>query len=303
MSETVTLIIMLTLCAIFYTKISAIADDNGFELTKFIKRPNENLELHCSLNNKHEKFNKNITVSWYFMKLCNLCTLSIHEFEKEEWELIDCNGSCSIILEINNTQPSGFYMCKMFPYHIDNFTVLQIEIVRTFEVEVTGLPNSPPEILYDTPNNVQVVKNSTVVLQCKCHSVKQVPKIQWFKKIIHNENEIDNEPVFFDSIREINFLESSYRPMPSSVKKIDEDIYLSKLIISNLTEDSIYTCVVVNYFGYKYRNFLISIQQITTQNEDEEDEERESIEINFTQSDKSLELFFIPLFLLIKGKK
>jgi hypothetical protein len=65
--------------------------------------------------------------------------LSTQEYENEEWELIDCDdGACSVTLAVNNTYTSGFYMCKMFPYHIDAEHVIQVEIVRTFEIEVTG---------------------------------------------------------------------------------------------------------------------------------------------------------------------
>jgi hypothetical protein len=195
-------------------------------------------------------------------------------------------------------------MCKMFPYHVNADQTLQIEIVRTFEVEVTGLPNSPPEIIYDTPSNVEVAINSTVVLQCKCHSVKQVPKIQWFKQIVPSESEggEDQQQALIESMsmREISFLENSYRPVASSgIKKLDDDIFLSKLIINNVTDDATYACAVINYFGYKYRNFRISVQRMTSQEDGDDDDSGEDVEISFTQSNKSLELFFIPLFLLL----
>jgi hypothetical protein len=197
-------------------------------------------------------------------------------------------------------------MCKMFPYHVDADQTLQIEIVRKFEV--TGMPNSRPEIIYDTPSNIDVEINSTVVLQCKCHSVKQVPKIQWFKQIVSNKNDEaeDQQQALIESIsmREISFLENSYRPVASSgIKKLDDDIYLSKLIINNVTDDATYACAVINYFGYKYRNFRISVQRTSSSQENDDDEmgeeEEEGVEISFTQSDKSLELFFIPIFLLL----
>jgi hypothetical protein len=122
-----------------------------------------------------------------------------------------------------------------------------------------------------------------------------VPKIQWFKQIFPNEGE-DEEQALIDSIREISYLENSYRPVTSSgIMKIDDDIYLSKLIINNVTEDSIFSCVVINYFGYKNRNFMIAVQK----NAPQDDEEKEAVDYGSAHSDKSLELFFIPLFLLL----
>lgn len=77
-------------------------------------------------------------------------------------------------------------------------------------------------------------------------------------------------------------------------------MYLSKLIINNITEDSIYVCVAINYFGFVYKDFLINIERI---NIDEEDSDYETSDNNYEMShnhdDKSFELFLIPLLLFI----
>lgn len=77
-------------------------------------------------------------------------------------------------------------------------------------------------------------------------------------------------------------------------------MYLSKLIINNITEDSIYVCVAINYFGFVYKDFLINIERIDI---DEEDSDYETSDNNYEMShnhdDKSFELFLIPLLLFI----
>lgn len=160
---------------------------------------------------------------------------------------------------------------------------------------------SPPELLADTQDRFEVDMNSAVVLQCKCRSSTK-PTIKWFKqkaatKIGENE---DSEPHM-----EIKYYENFYQPLKQvGLKLLDDNVYLSKLTISNVTEEiSVYVCVSLNYsHKISFRNFTIfskrrkSIEDFLLDNEDEHEE----LEINLTNhDDRSFELFFIPLIFFL----
>jgi hypothetical protein len=55
----------------------------------------------------------------------------------EDWKLIDNARGLTLSLDDSNVS-SGLYMCKMSPYRIDRDTTLQIEISKTFLIEVVG---------------------------------------------------------------------------------------------------------------------------------------------------------------------
>ena len=81
-------------------------------------------------------------------------------------------------------------------------------------------------------------------------------------------------------------------------------MYLSKLIINNITEDSIYVCVAINYFGFVYKDFLINIERIDIDEDDSDYETNDNnsnnnYDMNHNHDDKSFELFLIPLLLFI----
>ncbi|CAH1727261.1 unnamed protein product [Chironomus riparius] len=301
MSETVTLIIMLSL---FYTIVAL--ENHDFELVKLVKRQNEDITLHCSLSENHEEFNKNTSVNWYYLRTCKYCAFNSLNPRKEEWQQVDCNGSCKIRLTLDNSNASeGFYKCKIFPYHTNYRTVLQIEITKVFQIELAENSNNGlPEIL-DTQNKFKVVHNSQTVLQCKCRSNKQKPTIKWFrqKSTQSDDNDEDSSITYIESRRAIKYFENFYQPITSSgLKELDDHMYLSKLIINNITEDSIYVCVAINYFGFVYKDFLINIERIDIDEEDsdyESNDNSNNFDMSHNHDDKSFELFLIPLLLLV----
>lgn len=155
----------------------------------------------------------------------------------------------------------------------------------------------PPELLHDTPNDFTLPLNSQLVLQCKCKS-SQKPTIKWFKKKDENyptseEHTYESYSTFMESSRSIKYFENFYEPIVSSgVKELVDNIYLSKLIVNNITHNSVYVCVVINYFGFSYRETIINVQT------DEPLEAEE--EFVFDPPEKHYEaLFLIPVLLLM----
>lgn len=140
---------------------------------------------------------------------------------------------------------------------------------------------------------------SSVVLQCKCRSTKPTT-IKWFKQ--KTTANMQEEP---HANMEIKYFENFYQPLPQvGLKLLDDNIFLSKQTISNVTEEvSVYLCVSLNYsHKFSYRNFTIrakkkkTVHDLILENNSNMDEE---IEINFHHDDRSFELLVIPLIFLL----
>lgn len=105
--------------------------------TKVAKNKNEDITLRCSLLDRHERFNRNASVTWWFKKNCKVPCW--HQPDEDEWTEIDCGGACRLSFDLDDsTASNGFYLCKMFPYRIGDQTALQIEVTKTFEVTIIG---------------------------------------------------------------------------------------------------------------------------------------------------------------------
>lgn len=111
--------------------------DHSSQPTKLTKTKNVDITLRCSLLDKHERFNRNVSVIWRFKKTCRIPCWN--QPEVDEWTEIDCGGSCKSSLDLNDdTASNGFYMCKIYPYKISDHTTLRIEVTKTFQLEIVG---------------------------------------------------------------------------------------------------------------------------------------------------------------------
>lgn len=159
----------------------------------------------------------------------------------------------------------------------------------------------PPELLSDTPNEFSVPANSQLVLQCKCRS-PQKPTIKWFRKkedgyVSSEEHSFESYKNFVESSRSIKYFESFYEPMVSpGLKELSDNLYLSKLIVNNITHNSIYVCVAINYFGFSYRESSINLE--TTESEEGIEGETEESVLDFPENHYEI-LFLIPVVLLM----
>jgi hypothetical protein len=147
-----------------------------------------------------------------------------------------------------------------------------------------------------------------VVVQCKCHSIQR-PTIKWFKQKDNDDEESDkfSHPNVENSRDYIPipvyYFENYYQPVTSSlfgkpdIMELNNHLYLSKLIVNNITEKSIYVCVAINYFGFSYREF--SITPVTSNNIIQSvDNEEEVAEFSIKSDKSSSILFLIPVLLL-----
>ena len=111
-------------------------ESHDLEVKRLFKHQNQDINLFCGLTKSHEEFNRNITVTWHILKTCQLCLIAKPSKDQEEWKTLDAKG-LTLTIKHNSDIASGFYfyMCKMFPYRLED-TTLEIEITKTFQVEV-----------------------------------------------------------------------------------------------------------------------------------------------------------------------
>lgn len=111
--------------------------DLPLQPTKLLKTKNVDLTLRCLLTDQHEQFNRNSSVSWWLKKVYKgPCW---NQPDESEWVEIPCDGPCKPSLDLDDERASnGFYLCRISPYRVDDFTTLEIEVTKTFEVRIIG---------------------------------------------------------------------------------------------------------------------------------------------------------------------
>lgn len=156
---------------------------------------------------------------------------------------------------------------------------------------VTITPSELPEILEVLPTNITVNPNTQIILQCKIKSVVK-PTIKWFRRkneII--ELEFSSHHRSYESYRNGPQFEGSfYEPQlqASLAKHLSDNIYLSKLIVNEVLQNSVYVCVAINYRGYVYGEY-----HVLSESDDKVDSQIIEIKSNYT-----LYLFLVVIIIL-----
>lgn len=89
---------------------------------------------------------------------------------------------------------------------------------------------------------------------------KVQPSIKWFRRINLNNPPLEDHN--FNQNKSIRYLENFYELVPSSGEKpLSEDVYLSKLILYNVSERDIgiYVCVGINYGGVNTADAYVNV--------------------------------------------
>jgi hypothetical protein len=104
---------------------------------------------------------------------------------------------------------------------------------------------------------------------------------------------------YIESSRAIKYFENFFEPLVGKgVKELPNNIFLSKLILNNVTTSSVFVCVAINYYGFTYREISVDVVKMPIENPDDDflyDDADES-----AQDDQGYQLLFlIPICLLI----
>uniref|UniRef100_A0A182NZZ5 receptor protein-tyrosine kinase n=1 Tax=Anopheles epiroticus TaxID=199890 RepID=A0A182NZZ5_9DIPT len=224
-------------------------------------------QLKCGIKEQHADHMNSSDVQWYF-KPCGggfqqMACSNRALLDALDWQPLDCdNKPCRVTLTIRNASEvdAGLYRCTIHPYRTDNWTLLDIQLVRTFELVVTKWPLDEsipaPELLDNLPANTTAVAETQIVLQCRVHS-KVPPTIKWFRRINKRLGEHS-----FNQNKSIRYLENFYELLPSAGEKLlSHDVYLSKLILYDASERDIgiYVCVGINYVGVSMADAYVNL--------------------------------------------
>lgn len=183
------------------------------EILKLTQCPaGSDARLRCGIKEYHADHMNSSDVRWYF-KPCgegnnrSSCTNRDH-LDQVPWRPIDCDGRrCRVTLFIRNTTEadSGLYRCSIHPYRTDNQTQFDIQLIRTFQLDVIKSildeTVGAPELLDNLPANTTALLDSQIVLQCRVFSKVQ-PSIKWFRRISLNNAPLGDQLTQVHILRE-----------------------------------------------------------------------------------------------------
>ncbi|XP_030370685.1 uncharacterized protein LOC115621235 [Scaptodrosophila lebanonensis] len=240
------------------------------ENTELIQqRAGLDVKLQCDLKGLvDERKLDEIKIHWYFKQ----CSDNCHQFDSpEDWTALPCEQSlCRSELWLRNITDrySGLYKCTINPHVWDPTQTADIQLVRTYQLDVKNTSLAAPEFLDAYPLNHTAAVESQVVFQCRVHSAEH-PTIKWFHRLNYAGSatgetlppSIGNGNGNF-STRIVRYNGRTYELLATAPEKlIGTQIYLSKFIINGvrLRDEGFYACVAITYHGHKIREAYLEV--------------------------------------------
>lgn len=128
-------ILEIFICAIILTSVPPSLQQMGQSRDKIVKVKNRDLELKCLLNETHEKFNKNSTVTWWLKNSCKFPQCLVKS-SNTEFEEISCDSCGTSMILDDLTAQNGIYLCKISPYRLNSQIILQVQFTKSFHVSI-----------------------------------------------------------------------------------------------------------------------------------------------------------------------
>ncbi|KAH8384127.1 hypothetical protein KR009_012202 [Drosophila setifemur] len=247
------------------------------ENTELIQqRAGYDVKLQCNLKGLMDESKlADVKIHWYF-KQCsdNNC----HKLESvDDWTALPCEPSlCRPELWLRNVTErySGLYKCSINPHVLDESQSVDVQLVRTYQLDVKNTSLAAPEFVDSYPSNKSVLLGGRVVFQCRVHS-EEHPTIKWFRRHSYvgtqPAGEVTKGASNF-STHIVRYNGRTYELLASaSEKMMGPQMYLSKLIIDGvrLRDAGHYACVAISYRGHKIREAFLDVLP------DREEEEKE----------------------------
>ncbi|XP_068155780.1 fibroblast growth factor receptor 3 [Drosophila tropicalis] len=250
------------------------------ENTELIQqRAGYDVKLQCDLRGLvDERKLADIKIHWYF-KQCsdNNC----YQLETaEDWTALPCEPSlCRPELWLRNVTErySGLYKCTINPHIWDAGQAVDVQLVRTYQLDVKNSSLAAPEFLDSYPSNKTAREDSRVVFQCRVHS-EEHPTIKWFRRrsYMGSVPVVDSQTTSNFSTRIVRYNGRTYELLSTAPEKlVSPQIYLSKLILNGIRprDAGFYACVAISYRGHKIREaYLDVLEDVYWSNYDDSEE-------------------------------
>ncbi|KAH8381302.1 hypothetical protein KR093_002348, partial [Drosophila rubida] len=237
------------------------------ENTELIQqRAGYDVKLQCNLTGLvDERKLAEIKIQWFF-KQCsdNNC----YQLESvDDWTPLPCESSlCRPELWLRNVTErySGLYKCSINPHVLDATQAVDVQLVRTYQLDVKNSSLAAPEFLDAYPSNKTAAQDTRVVFQCRVHS-EEHPTIKWFRRRFAGQPLESSQSALGSSnfsTHIVRYGGRTYELLATSPEKlINPQIYLSKLIINSvrLSDTGFYACVAISYRGHKIREAFLEV--------------------------------------------
>lgn len=233
------------------------------------KRAGNDIKLNCGIKGLlSEEPISGMQFNWYF-KACRYIahpkSCYTQSIQPEHWRHLPCDKNyCQSFLYIKNLteENSGFYKCTIYPYKLNDVTTLDIQLVRTYQLDVKNSTVLAPEFLDAFPENKTASIGSQVVFQCRVQSQVH-PTVKWFKRLSNTDVAMEfNLGVDNFNSHIVQYNGGIYELLETAREKsVDDDIYLSKLILNGIRKqnEGFYACVAISYKGYKIREAFLRV--------------------------------------------
>ncbi|KAH8236556.1 hypothetical protein KR026_005566 [Drosophila bipectinata] len=260
---------------------------NGFfvdytENTELIQqRAGFDVKLQCNLKGLVDDSKlADIKIHWYF-KQCsdNNC----HKLESiDDWTALPCEPSlCRPELWLRNVTErySGLYKCSINPHILDKTQSVDVQLVRTYQLDVKNTSLAAPEFVDSYPSNQTVLLGGQVVFQCRVHS-EEHPTIKWFRRHTYvgtqaaGEGSPGGASASNFSTHIVRYNGRTYELLSTASEKLmGPQLYLSKLILDGvrLRDAGHYACVAISYRGHKIREAFLQVQPVQTDSDMEKE--------------------------------
>lgn len=235
------------------------------ECTEFInQRAGYDIRLHCGVEGLvDEEYFADTKIYWFFK--CREKTFNGESCH--EWMQLPCEENfCQSDLLLHNVteEYSGLYKCTVMPLRYKSGHALDIQFVRTYQLDVKDTNAAIPKFVDPYPLNKSAIINEQVVFQCRVQS-EEYSTIKWFRRIKTSfKNGLEYMGAFSDNFNAhiVHYNGHTYELLHTAPEKyIGDDIFLSKLVLNGvrLKDEGYYACAAVTFHGYKIREAYLEV--------------------------------------------
>ncbi|EDV42556.1 uncharacterized protein Dana_GF18049, isoform E [Drosophila ananassae] len=252
------------------------------ENTELIQqRAGFDVKLQCNLKGLVDDSKlADIKIHWYFKQCSNN---NCHKLESiDDWTALPCEPSlCRPELWLRNVTErySGLYKCSINPHILDETQSVDVQLVRTYQLDVKNTSLAAPEFVDSYPSNQTAFLGGQVVFQCRVHS-EEHPTIKWFRRHSYvgaqavGEGSPGGASASNFSTHIVRYNGRTYELLSTASEKLmGPQLYLSKLILDGvrLRDAGHYACVAISYRGHKIREAFLQVQPIQTDSDMEKE--------------------------------